>query len=456
MKTSLSRILDVEARCPELNDVTVNGIPIWSHLRKVWHSDWIAEDQGLPVRSKWKALKQLRSVSYGITNFLKPAKVICFTDATLRKPLGNTYVDKNFEGIVEHFGEENILLVERLSHDAVSHKPLSKCKSKRICSYSTLLAIAGLLPKSKLAIANKAKLEEVAKQESVRVSHAYIFRNFYAQYRAAKWFLKWKQPHTVFVNCYYGKSAIIRAAKELGIPVVETQHGLIRNEDSSYFSNVKLDQSLLPDTVLTFGTQEVDVLENKGAIVSSKQCIPFGSYMIDAMHASKKNEALVSFTTKYSRTVAVSGQEGGFEKEAVDLVNAAAKENPEIGFIYVPRMVDLEKDFYVFEKNVWLCKSYSVYDVIRHCDIHATVYSTCALEAGSLGKPTTFINCRGLSETYLKELMPKEVVLGYADSPEGFSKLCKSELKDADTYRELNAALFMPNQKRVIAESFKI
>lgn len=455
MNAALSRILDVEAANPELNAITVNGIPIWPYLRKVWHSDWLAESQGLPVRSKWAALKQLRYVFYGLLNILKPASVICFTDATLRKPLYGKYVDKNFEGIVEHFGEDTVLLVERLSHEAVSHKPLSQCKSKRICSYSLFLALAALLPKSTLKIEHQESLEKVSKKEGVRVSHSYLFKNFYAQYRVAKWFLNWKKPHTVFVNCYYGKSAVIRAAKELGIQVVETQHGLIRDQDSSYFSSVQLDASLLPDKILTFGTQDVAVLSHKGAIVPSESCIPFGSYMIEAMSAADTVAELNQFTQRFQRTVAISGQEGEFEKEAVALVNEAAKRNPNLGFIYVPRMIDMEKPFYVFEENVWLCTTYNVYDVIRHCDCHATVYSTCALEAGSLGKPTVFMNCRGLSESYLKALMPEDVVLGYAASAEAFETLCLSELKEGSVYKEANDAVFVSGQQRVLSTHFK-
>jgi hypothetical protein len=451
---SISRILEVEARHPELNSVTVNGIPIWPYLRKVWHSYWVAEDQGLPVRSKFSALSQLKSVFYGITAFLKPASVICFTDATLRKPLDGKYVDKNFQGIVEHFGPDNVLLVERLSHSAVSHKSHSACATKRLCSYSTLLALSMLWRSSKLKIKGWDMLKAIAKQENVNVDHTYIFRNVYAQYRVAKWFLKWKKPEKVFVNCYYGKPSVIRAAKELGIPVIEVQHGLIRHEDPSYFSSVDLDTSLLPDTLLTFGTQEVEVLSKEGAIIKPKNCIPFGSYMMEAVVQKETNNELVAFINNYDRTIAVSGQEGDFESEAVEMVNTFAKQHPDWGIIYVPRMVALEKPFYKFEKNVWCCTTHNIYDVIRHCDIHATVYSTCALEAGSLGKPTVFINCRGLSEQYLKSLMPEAVVLGYARSAEELYAACNVELKASEVYRAANAPLFVPDQKKALKTVF--
>ena len=450
-----SKILEVESQVPDLNDVRVNGIPVWPYLRKVWHSQWVADDQGLPVRGKWGAVKQLKSALYGISSFLKPARVICFTDATLRKPLNGKYVDKNFQGIVEHFGEDNVLLVERLSHGAVSHKKHAQCQTKRLCSYSILLAFAAVLPKVKVDVEGEEVLQEAAKKYNVTVDHQYIFKNFYRQYRAVKWFLKWKKPHTVFVNCYYGKSAVIRAAKELGIPVVETQHGLIREQDSSYFAAVKLDSSLIPDRVLTFGTQELEILSKTGAIVSPEQCIPIGSYMMDAILSNKtQHDVLETFVTNFKRTIAVSGQEGEFEPQAVAWVNALAKANPDLGIIYVPRMVTLEKGFYNFEPNVLVCKTVSVYDVIRRCDIHATVYSTCALEAGSLGKPTILMNCNGLADYYLRELMPPEVVLGIANTPEELAEHCAKELKSEDEYRALNATLFVPDQKQALRKAF--
>ena len=68
------------------------------------------------------------------------------------------------------------------------------------------------------------------------------------------------KPCVIFVNCasYGGDSAVIcYVAKQMGIKVIEPQHGVVRKSPAYYYHTVAVDSSeyynYLPDTLFTFG-----------------------------------------------------------------------------------------------------------------------------------------------------------------------------------------------------------
>ena len=75
-------------------------------------------------------------------------------------------------------------------------------------------------------------------------------------------------------------------------------------------------------------------------------------------------------------------------------------QNPDFLFIWIPR--DFSKKYKTTE-NIKIIPWLNCYEIIMECDYHVTVYSTCALEAVTLGISTVLINIDNFSNIFYKE-----------------------------------------------------
>jgi len=61
-----------------------------------------------------------------------------------------------------------------------------------------------------------------------------------------------------------------------------------------------------------------------------------------------------------------------------------------------------------------------------YIDIHSTVYSSCAVEAPSLGAPNILVNINNLSKLYFSSLLRDERTSRYVGTPREFLKAVRS------------------------------
>ena len=79
-------------------------------------------------------------------------------------------------------------------------------------------------------------------------------RIFKSRYYVLKKFLKLKKPRLIYVVVSYGHKAMIAAAQDLGIKVVEIQHGIISKYHLGYsYPDVKQRIPYYPDQIFIFG-----------------------------------------------------------------------------------------------------------------------------------------------------------------------------------------------------------
>ena len=86
-----------------------------------------------------------------------------------------------------------------------------------------------------------------------------------------------------------------------------------------------------------------------------------------------------------------------------------AERNPNIAFYFKRRRTRLEEylNKFKFPKNVFFEKDRSIYELIRDCDIHLTAYSSCALEAPSLGVRNILYNHNDKAKQYYLDKLPE-------------------------------------------------
>ena len=416
--------------------IRVNDQPIWMYLRMVYHAYFqrvrlkLDQTKSGRIRTKAQTLSQLFSSFKGAHKAFKKRPYIVFSDASLRKKVDGKYVDKQFDYLIEKIGQDNVLYVEALTSVQPQHYPKHLIPTKQYMSYSFFLLLSLFFWLKPIRVSQKELLNHLINEFKVTLNHSYFFRNFMAQHAVMKLWLKWIKPKVIFVNAYYGKMPIIKAAKDLNIVVVEIQHGMIESDDIAYFARKpNLDLSYFPDYFLCFGEQEKKYfLNNNYPLIPPQNIIPIGSYLIDlALKTFKPNPEIVAKKAKYKYTVTVSSQDER-EDEILEFLKEVLKECPELLVLYVPRSFIKEgvPKHYSIPDNLFIVKDISVYEAILHADFHSAFYSTCAIEALSLGVQNILIDIDGIATQFFEKTLSDRTVTQFAKTPQEFSDFLRT------------------------------
>jgi hypothetical protein len=408
----------------DVSSIKLNNVPIWPHLRVVWESFLHRKNKLTQSRSKWKAFLSIRYFWYGISKVYRSYEYLFFSDVLLRRYINGKYVDKSFDTIADHLGQDRCLFIEQLSVIRKAHYPKAQVYSKHICSYTFFLALSLFLFWRRPKIQGNSLFKKLIKKYNFNLNHTLIMIKFGAQYCIMCLFLKWKHPKVIFVQCYHGWSAVIAAAKRQGITVVEVQHGFIRRDSIEWFSRVFLEKKLLPDYLLTFGNREKEIFKTTSlhTVVLPENSIPIGNYLIDFYHTTFKSQNKISDKlSPYSVIVSVSGEESSIEKKVLLFLTKVVAIDPTIGIIYCPRIWEengIKKTFNHLPKQIMVFPELSIYEAILYSDYHSTVYSTTSIEALALGRPNILINHNGLAEKYFSDLVDNGQSTCIVNTPE--------------------------------------
>lgn len=428
--------------------IQVNGHPIWVYLRMVYHAYFQRISIHYPqtksgrLRSLPKTLAQLKSSFYGdIRQIFKKRQYLVFSDAAVRKSVNGKYVDKQFEFIMQTLGYDNVLCVEALTAVQPVHFPREKVPTKHIMSYSLFLLLSLVFWIKPMRLKGNDVLNKFKKDFNITLNHWYFFKNFLAQYDVMSLWVKWQRPKAIFVNSYYGKMPIIKAAKELNIPVIELQHGMIEHDDIAYFARrPDIDTSYFPDYFLSFGEKEKKFFKvNRYPLIPYENVYPVGSYLIDLSKKTfKLNAIILEKKASYKTVICVSGQDEN-EESIIAFLKQASELDSSLLFLYVPRTFykDEVEKVYDVPTSIHIVKNMTVYDAILHADIHSSVHSTCAIEALSLGVKNILINIDGIAFQFFDKQLPDRTLTQFADTPEEYVQKIQS---------------FQPELSRVVSE----
>ena len=100
-----------------------------------------------------------------------------------------------------------------------------------------------------------------------------------------------------------------------------------------------------------------------------------------------------------------------------------------------------------------IVKDENFYELTMLADFHATVYSTCAIEAPSLGVQNILINIDGLSKRFYGNILSDRRVTRFVDTPQEFVSIANDfEKLDRDTIVKLNEDLIAVDYEGNIRE----
>jgi len=247
------------------------------------------------------------------------------------------------------------------------------------------------------------------------------------------------RPKVIFVVCYYSNFELILAANKNNIPVIELQHGLVADSHRAYYFKEKQPQNLLPNYFLSYGKYASDVVVN-GNLFERSQVLDYGNTFIEEVEARLSiSDELKEIKEAFKKTVCITGQLETTDIPLLNMISSVAKKRPEICFIFKPRHFS-ERTAFESVANFIKVGEINTYELLKYCDYHLTVYSTCALEALALGTPNISVDINGYYTEFLKKMMGENPYNFVADSEEKLvavlnemenMKFVKAEIKDS-------------------------
>ena len=254
-------------------------------------------------------------------------------------------------------------------------------------------------------------------------------------------------PKVVFIESPFSEMGVIMAFKEKKIRVIELQHGVINEHHLGYNSPFP-SQNLHPDGICVYGETEYDFFTKVQKNYCDEVYIS-GYYFIDKANDYFKKDIFADYRKKYKKIILVSGQEP--EERLFSFIELLS-ESKDFLFIYVPRYKYTSSNC---RDNLIVKNGANIYECLKWCDIHMTMYSTTCLEAQFFGKPTIFYNIENISNQYYGETLSEENGCFYIDTYNGFLSAMSSLEKKKIVYKEMFAHDTLKNMEKMLKKYLK-
>ena len=422
--------------------VTARGEKAWPILR--WHYAYTIDTKSSAKPRRKNILDLIHEVFYGFLNWFGKTKFLFFSDSeqSTRRLIDGEYYDRLVDPIIDQLTSKTCLLIEIPSP---KHRPRKYTHTRRITSYTPIEIIARIfvLFEELIHIENGEILKSVQAKYGVTLEDEKILRLYYVKKRLYNILYKCLQPRAIFFVEYYRDIARVKAAKELGIKTIEVQHGSIGSEHPAYNSHIKIDPDYYPDLLFTYGEGEKKNPTN-GFFYKSDQIYPVGNFIIDHVNESYQVEkTLQQDISCYRKSAAITLQKT-IVKEVMSFIIEAAEIDDEILFLIVPR--EPLSQNWSLPKNVRIVSEPNFYQLMKYVDVHVTSFSSCALEAPSLGVRNILLNINNYAKIYYGSLLQDKSTTSYVETPhEMVDEINKLIQVDKEAVMEANSTFIIPH-----------
>jgi UDP-N-acetylglucosamine:LPS N-acetylglucosamine transferase len=251
------------------------------------------------------------------------------------------------------------------------------------------------------------KLEELFKVSFgvdvpiVKLAQHSIWR-FKHQYKAYKNILRWSKPEIIYLNCSYGKEALIFAAQEKQIPVYEVQHGTITKYHMGYSYPFSSYVPYTPDFLLCFGS----FWQTSAPLPGNIKSFVIGSSHFDALKLKK--------TKRKENNVLVISQ-GPTGQSLFKMAVQAAALAPAYRFYYLPHPSEFSQTYHAnldqrAPENFRVLENQgNILELLSKASLVLGVNSTAIFEGMALGCRTILANLAGIE--YMRDVIDAGDVL---------------------------------------------
>ena len=337
---------------------------------------------------------------YSLRNIRK-SKYWVFTNSERRYYIKDASFDRITTGLLNYL-DAFLLFENPIPKGRTKNKNLQKGEYNIGMSWIFLLQFIAVKLSKMPKIDHLDVLSSYLKQDLSKIEQRY--HRVCAGEKVYSFLMRLFKPKIIFVVCYYSNFELIKAAKKNNIPVVELQHGLVAKTHRAYYYKNKVDDIYLPDFFLSYGSYSSNIID-EGGVVSKNNIFNLGYSFIEAVNKELTiSNQLETIIEQYENTVCITGQLEETNTPLIKMICEVCDELPKTCFIFKPRYsnpvpASLKKP------NFMSLESINTYELLKYCDCHMTVFSTCAIESLALGTPNISIDINGLYTRYLKEIL---------------------------------------------------
>lgn len=446
------RLKEIEKKT-DVDSIKYKGLSVWPVLRYYFCVTGTANK--IPKESKKGIFVHLiRTTFFGFKNYFKKHDYLLITSSSNRILIKNKYTDKFIDEIAGNLSNSWILEQPIKGRFMKSNLPSNTISSKYPLAILTWLISRCII---RFKVENEKAIKEVLKELDITVDYKILCKTYYAQYRVMLFLAKWHKFKAVYIVVHYTNMGYIKALRELEIPVIEVQHGLISRNHCAYNIYTPTDLKCYPNYLLTFGKKELSTFQNDNLFISREKVIAVGHLYIDHIASNYEGDKkLKKIQKNFRKTIAVSSQNHPTEPKLIEFIKTVAELDESILFVFVPRTYSKNTDDYNFPKNIILTEWLDVYQVIWHSDIHSTVFSTCALEAPSIGVKNVLINIENMSKHIFDDILNDKTVTRYSADPLDYLHMVNSTVPEPkNDIIEKNKEIIVPGYKKNIKSTLK-
>ncbi len=402
----------------DVMSIKFRGVSVWPFLR-LYFKDSVSSQRETKASPSVVGLVFRCLFAYNPFRAFKRHDIWSFTACERRKQLG----EKMIHRISGAFASENLncLMIEK-PLKGVGHYSLEKIEEKDIISESWLLmafhAMEVLSRVRQPKLDNEQLLIRILNEHSIMFNYKRYVRILNSQRLALKILVRLtSKPKVAMMECPYDTMGYMWAFHELGVKVVEMQHGTLNGKHFSY--NAKDYEPILnPDCICVFGKTEYSYLTEKKPQYAPEVRMT-GLFMLELADKFFINDIFAEERKVFNAIIVVSGQPY-WEEPLAQFVDSAAVEHENLLFVYIPRR--FRDDLSFSSPNVRLVNGVNIYEYLKWSDIHVTITSTTCLEAQYFRTPTIFYNFENHSRNYFNNDLSEENGFEFVDNPQEFDE----------------------------------
>jgi len=441
-----------------LQSVTWKGVNLWPIFKTKILSFSISSSRVLRAGDYYKVL--LKSFGYGFSHIfrLNRFKFYLFSSSSRRVLTQGRYEERVLEGAITMLREEALLFENPVPK---GHFNRSQIRSKNVISEAPFFFVQSLimlvLKIFNVGFESECKIRDIFRQYELPGNYKSIFYRFLSQYYFMRFLLKLHKPEFGVFVCSYVYFGYILAFREAGIKTIEMQHGIINKSHAAYNYTENFGKLLFPEFLFSYGDSVNNVINNN--FVLNRRIFTVGYYYLDKLKSSAENRNPFDVLANQFRLSICFTGIPTMDRISIDLLNELAGLEKSYLIIYLPRHRDKvdptlskHRNFKIVNDNT------NTYDVICHCDIHSTIYSTCALEALALGKVNILFDHDGLARENIFPVVGENNFVRYINDVIEFRREIEAvknlHLSEKDIKQSISQVFATGNHVTLLANAF--
>jgi hypothetical protein len=397
-----------------------DGTRIWNLLRVFLYSNFQKLGKGTTrkklSKNSIKSVLSLFKESFIPLRLPKNITVCGFSSSESRKLYNNTYYDIYLDPLYEILGDKLAVFEwpettgyrRKYDHPVYSrhHVPMHIPLSTK--TFWNLL-FSRLTGRKNFTIESEEVLQDIITYISTTASVdkdklTNDIYDFITVFVHIKHFLhnilKKIKPKAVLIRCGYGRfpMALSQACRELGIPPIELQHGLITAYLPAYRrATPTTNKDCIPEYLLAHGEIYANIVRN-GNLFDKDKVISTGyPYLQRTLMQRKITPSLKQSFSPFPHNILFTSQwivAAEIKDFVIKVADQLERANMNVGILFKPHPYD-KNDYANLRKNkhiILIDKYEDTFKLFSLVDIHSTVYSTSGLEAMAFGTPNIFVD----------------------------------------------------------------